>query len=123
MFQRSTKSLTSAKWLGTVAGIVGALLVALNIGGTIVGVGFIFFAVSATAWVIAGWRMGQPSLVAMPGGFLASNIVGVWGGLGGYGAWALTLRDEGAETRRGASNHHRFKPNSNLTPFAAPHER
>ncbi len=39
MFRRSTKSLTSAKWLGTVAGIVGALLVALNVGGTIVGIG------------------------------------------------------------------------------------
>ena len=49
MFRRSTKSLTSAKWLGTVAGVAGALLIALNVGGTIVGIGFIFFAVSATA--------------------------------------------------------------------------
>ena len=43
-------SLQALKWLGTVAGIAGALLIALNVGGTIVGIGFMFFAVSATAW-------------------------------------------------------------------------
>ena len=43
------RRLTALKWLGAVAGIVGALLVALNIGGTIVGIGFVFFAVSAAA--------------------------------------------------------------------------
>ncbi len=41
MFRRSTKGLTSAKWPGTVAGTAGALLIALNVGGTIVGIGFI----------------------------------------------------------------------------------
>jgi len=66
------------KWLGTVAGIVGALLVALNIGGTIVGIGFVFFAVSAASWVVAGWRMGERSLVAMHGVFLAINLLGIW---------------------------------------------
>ncbi len=69
---------TSLKWLGTVAGIAGALLVALNVGGTIVGIGFVFFAVSATAWVVAGWRMGEPSLVAMHGVFLVINLLGIW---------------------------------------------
>ncbi len=78
MIRHSTKRLTSAKWLGTVAGITGALLIALNVGGTIVGIGFIFFAVSATAWVVAGWRMGKPSLVAMHGVFLAINLLGIW---------------------------------------------
>ena len=78
MIRHSTKSLTSAKWLGTVVGIAGALLVALRVGGTIVGIGFSFFAVSATAWVVAGWRMGEPSLVAMHGVFLAINLLGIW---------------------------------------------
>ena len=66
------------KWLGTVAGIAGALLIALNVGGTIVGIGFIFFAVSAAAWVVAGWRMGEPALVAMHAAFLAINLLGIW---------------------------------------------
>ncbi len=78
MFRRSTKSLTSAKWLGTGTGIAGALLVALNDGGTIVGIGFVFFGVSAAAWVVAGWRMGEPSLVAMHGVFLVINLLGIW---------------------------------------------
>ena len=78
MIRHSTKSLTSAKWLGTVAGIAGALLIALNAGGTIVGIGFVFFTISAAAWVAAGWRMGEPSLVAIHGVFLAINLLGIW---------------------------------------------
>ncbi len=35
MIRHSTKSLTSAKWLGAVAGIVGALLITLNVGGPV----------------------------------------------------------------------------------------
>ncbi len=78
MIRHTTKSLTSAKWLGTVAGIAGALLIALNVGGTVIGIGFVFFAVSAAAWVVAGWRMGEPSLDAMHGVFLAINLLGIW---------------------------------------------
>ncbi len=78
MIRHSTKCLISAKWRGTVSGIAGALLIALNVGGTIVGIGFVFFAVSAAAWVVAGWRMGEPSLVAMHGVFLAVNLLGIW---------------------------------------------
>ena len=70
--------MTALKWLGTVAGIAGPLLVALNVGGTIVGIGFVFFAVSAASWVVAGWRMGEPSPVAMHGVFLAINLLGIW---------------------------------------------
>jgi len=33
------RGLQVLKWLGTVAGIVGALLIALNVGGTVVGIG------------------------------------------------------------------------------------
>ncbi len=75
---RPVRALSALKWLGTAAGITGAVLIALNIGGTIVGIGFVFFAVSALSWVIAGWRMGELSLVAMHGVFLAINLVGVW---------------------------------------------
>ena len=40
-------------------------MIALNVGGTIVGIGFVFFAISAAAWVATGWRMGELSLVAV----------------------------------------------------------
>ena len=75
---RPVRALSVLKWLGAAAGIAGAVLIALNIGGTIVGIGFVFFAVSALSWVIAGWRMGEMSLVAMHGVFLVINLVGVW---------------------------------------------
>ena len=78
---RPARAMSALKWLGTAAGITGAVLIALNIGGTIVGIGFVLFAVSALSWVIAGWRMGEMSLVAMHGVFLAINLVGVWRGL------------------------------------------
>ena len=28
--------------------------------------------------VVAGWRLGEPSLVAMHGVFLAINLLGIW---------------------------------------------
>ena len=46
--------------------------------GTIVGIGFILFTVSAAAWAVAGWRTGDLSLVAMHGVFLAINLLGIW---------------------------------------------
>ena len=75
---RQVRALSVLKWLGTTTGIAGAILIALNIGGTIVGIGFVFFTVSALSWVIAGWRMGELSLIAMHGVFLAINPIGVW---------------------------------------------
>ncbi len=51
------------KWPGTIAGIAGTVLVALNIGGNIVGIDF---AMSALSSVIAGWRIGEMSLVGGP---------------------------------------------------------
>ncbi len=50
--------------------------IALNVAGPIVRIGFIFFAVLAAGWVVAGWRMGEPSLVAMHGGISAINPPG-----------------------------------------------
>ena len=48
---------------GTIAGIAGTVLVALNIGGNIVGIDF---AMSALSSVIAGWRIGERSLGGGP---------------------------------------------------------
>jgi len=48
---------------GTIAGIAGTVLVALNIVGNIVGFDF---AVSALSWVIAGWHIDEMSLVGGP---------------------------------------------------------
>ena len=52
-----------AQMAGTIAGIAGTVLVALNIGGNIVGIDF---AMSALSSVIAGWHIGEMSLVGGP---------------------------------------------------------
>ena len=58
---RPVWALSALKWLGAVAGVTGAILIALNIGGTIVGIGFVFFAVSALSirLVHRGLRHGR----------------------------------------------------------------
>ena len=63
------------KWLGTAAGILGALLVAANIPSS--GWGFVMFLVSSLSWSTAGLLMREPSLVALNVTFVAINILGI----------------------------------------------
>ena len=68
--------LKALKWLGTVAGIAGAILVALNIPES--GWGFALFLVSSASWGVAGVVMGEASLVTLQAAFTAINILGVY---------------------------------------------
>lgn len=63
------------KWLGTVAGILGALLVASNIPAS--GWGFVLFLVSSLAWTAAGAAMREPSIWVLNLTFTAINVLGV----------------------------------------------
>jgi hypothetical protein len=63
------------KWLGTTAGILGALLIAANIPAS--GWGFVLFLASSLAWTTAGLIMRDPPLVALNATFTAINILGV----------------------------------------------
>lgn len=67
--------LRGLKWLGTAAGILGALLVAANIPSS--GWGFVLFLVSSLSWSAAGLLMREPSLVALNATFVAINILGI----------------------------------------------
>jgi drug/metabolite transporter (DMT)-like permease len=67
--------LRGLKWLGTAAGILGALLVAANIPSS--GWGFVLFLVSSLSWSAAGLLMREPSLVALNVTFVAINILGI----------------------------------------------
>lgn len=68
--------LTAIKWIGTGTGIIGAVLVAANVG--MVGWGFVIWAVSSASWVIAGYVMREPSLALLQGVFLAVDLIGIW---------------------------------------------
>jgi nicotinamide riboside transporter PnuC len=69
-----------AKWIGTAAGVAGALVVALNLGVT--AYGFMLFLISSVLWGGAGWVQRDASLVVLQGTFTAINIVGIYRWLG-----------------------------------------
>lgn len=73
--------LRAAKWVGTTAGICGAVLIALNIDAEVHG--FALFLASSLLWTMVAWRQREPSLVALQGAFTVINIVGIvrWLGL------------------------------------------
>ncbi|MBM3952650.1 MAG: hypothetical protein FJ311_14505 [Rhodospirillales bacterium] len=68
--------LRPAKWVGTGAGVAGAVLVALNIGVT--GYGFVLFLVSSLLWGAAGFAQRELSLVVLQGAFTAINLLGIY---------------------------------------------
>jgi hypothetical protein len=63
-------------WLGTITGITGALLVALNIDKVFVG--YIFFMGSAISWVIQGAKNNDKSLVLLNAVFVCVNALGLY---------------------------------------------
>lgn len=64
------------KWTGTLFGVTGATLIALNL--PISGWGFILFLVSSVSWTVAGVTMRDNSLILLNGGFTAINLLGVY---------------------------------------------
>ncbi len=63
-------------WLGTITGITGALLVALNINEVFTG--YLFFMVSAISWVIQGTKNSDKSLVLLNTVFVCVNALGLY---------------------------------------------
>jgi len=63
-------------WLGTITGIVGGLLVALNFDHS--KYGYIFFMVSAISWVIQGAKNNDKSLVLLNTVFVCVNTLGIY---------------------------------------------
>jgi predicted signal transduction protein with EAL and GGDEF domain len=67
--------LSLLKWVGTLAGALGALLMALNVPQS--GWAFAFFLVSSSAWTMAGVFMRDAPLWILNGIFIAIDILGV----------------------------------------------
>jgi len=64
------------KWVGAGFGIVGAVLVAMNIPNS--GYGFVLFSVSAICWTYIGWKLKELSLVMLNLTFLSIDILGMY---------------------------------------------
>ena len=58
--------------IGTIAGIVGAFLVATNFGQY----GYPFFLISSVCLLISAMKLRQRNFIALQGVFLSANIVG-----------------------------------------------
>jgi len=78
------------KWTGTVTGIVGATVIALNL--PLSGWGFVLFLISSVSWTVAGLRMRENSLVVLQAAFTAINLLGIYP--------RHSFRGENCESRR-----------------------
>lgn len=67
--------MTVIEWSGSVLGIVGALLLALNIPQS--RFGWIFFAASNVCWIYFGFATGTYSLAAMQIVFSCTSAIGI----------------------------------------------
>ena len=68
--------LSILKWLGTLAGVAGAGLIAVNIPAS--GWGFTLFLVSSVSWGMAATLMRESSLVLLQAAFTFINIIGIY---------------------------------------------
>jgi len=64
-----------AEWIGAITGLLGALLLSLNV--SVSGYGFILFLASNVAWVIYSLRRRTYGLLAQQLGFSATSIIGI----------------------------------------------
>ena len=61
-------------WLGTLASIVGAFLVASQI----VFIGYLAFIIGSASWLFVGFKRKDNSLIVLNGVFFLANIVGIY---------------------------------------------
>ena len=65
------------KWLATLLGIAGGIMISLNISD-ITRYGFIPFLFSSFILIIIAFRMQEMSLVALNATFMVINIIGIY---------------------------------------------
>jgi len=60
------------QWIGTLSGLLGALLVAIGIFF----IGYLLFIVSSVSWIIAGLNLSNKPIIVLNFGFLLINFIG-----------------------------------------------
>lgn len=61
-------------WIGTVASIIGAYLVAMQF----ILIGYIAFSVGSITWLIVGIMRKDNALITMNGTFFIANMIGLY---------------------------------------------
>ncbi len=64
------------RWVGTIAGICGGVLIALNIA--ISKYAFLIFLVSSISWLIQGYKNKDNALVLLNIVFIVIDLIGVY---------------------------------------------
>lgn len=65
-------------WAASISGMIAAILVALNAGAKITGVGFIIFTVSSMIWITASLADGNSPLAVQNVVLLVINVFGIY---------------------------------------------
>ena len=73
---RPKNLLDYAEWIGTITGVLGALIIASNIG--FVGYAYIVFWFSAFCYMFFAWKLKRWPLFFMNCVFLMINFWGIW---------------------------------------------
>ncbi len=71
-----TPAFSALKWVGTITGVVGAFILALNIPFS--GWGWTLFLISSVTWTFAGAVMKDVSLVVLQFAFVLVDVIGIW---------------------------------------------
>ena len=69
--------ITKISWLGTIASIIGAFVVASKLFF----IGYCFFMVGSVSWLIVGIVRKDKSLIVLNGTFFIANILGFFNSL------------------------------------------
>lgn len=64
------------RWIGTIAGICGGVLIALNIA--ISKYAFLIFLVSSISWLIQGYKNKDNALVLLNIVFIVIDLIGIY---------------------------------------------
>lgn len=67
---------TTVEWLGSLTGLLGAGLLALNNAWS--GYGFVAFLISNACWILYGRMARAKGLITMQLGFTATSMIGIW---------------------------------------------
>jgi len=65
------------KWLATLLGIIGAIMVSLNVPN-MTRYGFLPFFISSIIWFFVAYKMKENSLIALNATFIVINILGIY---------------------------------------------
>lgn len=68
----------SLRWIGMVAAIVAASIVAARLGDRATGLGFVVFLVSSSSWVAVGLMADQYALMIQNAFLCAVNLLGIY---------------------------------------------